>query len=77
MVQIDLVNCVQGHQSAELQCVLGRCRIVQDKQGGPPAMGRARAMGDEMPVYQLEDAHGLLMRSELISESLESGEVVH
>jgi hypothetical protein len=77
MVQIDLVNCVQGHQSAELQCMLGRCRIVQEKQGGPQAMGSSRAMGHEMPVYQLEKAHGLLMRSELISESLESREVLH
>ena len=76
-MQIDPANCVQGHQSAELMCMLGRCRVVQDKQGGPQAMGRSRAMGDEMPVYQLEDAHGLLVRSELASESLESYKVVH
>ena len=40
-------------------------------------MGSSRAMGHEMPVYQLEKAHGLLMRSELICESLESREVMH
>ena len=76
-MQIDLVNCVQADQSAELLCMLGRCRAVQDKHGGPQAMGRSRAMGDEMPVYQLEEAHGLLVRSELASESLESYKVVH
>ena len=72
MVQIDLVNCVQGHQSAELQCMLGRCRIVQEKQGGPPSMGSSGAMGDELPVCQLEKAHSLRWRPEDPNESLES-----
>ena len=39
-------------------------------------MGSSGAMGNEMPVYQLEKAHGLLMRSEVICESLESCEVI-
>ena len=75
-MQIDLVNCVHD-QSAELMCMLGRCQVVQDKHGGPQAMGRSRAMGGEMPVHQLEEAHGLLVRSELASESLESYKVIH
>ena len=56
-MQIDLVNCVQAEQSAELLYMPGRCRVVQDKHGGPQAMGRSRAVGDEMPVRQLEEAH--------------------
>ena len=40
-------------------------------------MGCSGATGDEMPVHQLEEAHGLLVRTEVASESLESGEVMH
>ena len=42
-------------------------------------MGSSWAMGDEFPVDELEEAHGLLRRPEDASESLqlEQGEVVH
>ena len=41
-------------------------------------MGSSWAMGDEFPVDELEEAHGLLRRPEDASESLqlEQGEVV-
>ena len=39
-------------------------------------MGRSRAMAEKLLVHQLEEVHGLLVRTKLKSESLELREVI-
>ena len=61
----------------ELESAIGRSGVIKEDESCPQTMSCSGAMGDEIPVHQLEEAHGLLVRTEAASESLESGEVVH
>jgi len=61
----------------ELESAIGRSGVIKEDESCPQTVGCSGAMLDKVPVDQLEEAHGLLVRTEAASESLESGEVVH